>query len=588
MKKTDILVLVLLAALFLAWPWVDRTFLVRFFPPKARPAPAETLPEAVADAEAASAADVAAAETAAPEAEAPAQAPEAAATASLAVPAGEEAVFTILSNDFVRLTFTSHGGGVSLAEMANYPMTGDEDSGPVAFDFADRPAGTLCLAGTPLVFSVAEATAKRVVYRATAPDGGEWTRTATLAEDGYEVVFADEVKNSSDAPLATAVTYAAGWMPNLPGDKADRVPTLGFDTLAGSGVDHWSKKLEKWFPGMEKAAQTRVVPEEGKAVQAEWFAAKNKYFAEILSCVDSVPYAETVRALGRRGDPETVRSMLFFRRTQVPLEAVAGEMTLPAAEIAPGEATLFGCSLYVGPKHHATLKAIGSHREETLELGFWRPIGLGLLWLLLHFKEYVPPFNYGVAIILLTVFIRLIFWPLNQKSLSSTQKMQEVQPLVAAAREKYKNDPQKQQAAMMEIYKQHGVHPMGGCLPMLVQIPVFFALFVVLRGAIELRFSHFLWIADLSQPENLFTSVVPFGVNFLPILMGLTMWLQQKMTPTSDPQQQKMMAFMPILFTVLFYAFPSGLSLYWTTNQVLMIAQQAWMRRKAKAKAKPA
>jgi YidC/Oxa1 family membrane protein insertase len=164
--------------------------------------------------------------------------------------------------------------------------------------------------------------------------------------------------------------------------------------------------------------------------------------------------------------------------------------------------------------------------------------------------------------------------------------MQDVQPLVTAAKEKYKNDPQKQQAAMMAIYKEHGINPMGGCLPMLVQIPVFFALFIVLRGAIELRFSRFLWIADLSRPENLFASVVPFGVNFLPILMGVTMWLQQKMTPTSDPQQQKMMAFMPILFTVLFYAFPSGLSLYWTTNQVLMIAQLAWMRRKrAKAAA---
>ena len=121
---------------------------------------------------------------------------------------------------------------------------------------------------------------------------------------------------------------------------------------------------------------------------------------------------------------------------------------------------------------------------------------------------------------------------------------------------------------------------MGGCLPMLIQIPVFFALFTVLRGAIELRFSSFLWIADLSTPENLLRNYLPFGLNILPLFMGLTMWLQQKMTPTSDPQQQKMMMMMPIIFTFMFYSFPSGLSLYWSTNQVMMIIQLARMRKK--------
>lgn len=572
MKKQDILFLVLLGALFLAWPWLDRHFLVRFFPPKARP---------VAEAPAVPA-------DAAPAAEAPAVTPSATAepaaasalpaAPSLAAPA--EAVSTTLENGDLRVVLTSHGGGVARAEMLRFPLTDDPGSGPVAFDFAERPAGTLLLSGAPLAFALSESSAREAVYRATAPDGGEWIRTVSLAENGYVLAFSDELRNGTDGVLSSSVSYAAGWMADLPGDISDRVPTLGFDLMAGSSVDHYATKLPKWFPLTTSAVQSRVAPDPKKPAQAEWFAVKDKYFAEILSCGGAVPYADTVTALGRRGEPRTVRSMLFFRRTEVPLAAIAGEMRLPAAETAPGAGSLFGCSLYLGPKHHATLKATGSHREEAMELGFWRPIGLGLLWLMIKFKEYVPPFNYGVAIILLTVFIRLVFWPLNHKSMASTQKMQDVQPLVTAAKEKYKNDPQKQQAAMMAIYKEHGINPMGGCLPMLVQIPVFFALFIVLRGAIELRFSRFLWIADLSRPENLFASVVPFGVNFLPILMGVTMWLQQKMTPTSDPQQQKMMAFMPILFTVLFYAFPSGLSLYWTTNQVLMIAQLAWMRRK--------
>jgi YidC/Oxa1 family membrane protein insertase len=178
------------------------------------------------------------------------------------------------------------------------------------------------------------------------------------------------------------------------------------------------------------------------------------------------------------------------------------------------------------------------------------------------------------------VLIRVIFWPLNKKSMDSTRRMQEIQPLMAAVREKYKDNPQRQQQETMRLYKEHKINPLGGCLPMLIQIPVFFALFVVLRGAIELRYSSFLWIADLSTPENLFADWSPVPLNILPILMGLTMWWQQKLTPTSDPQQQKMMLMMPILFTVLFYNFPSGLSLYWTTNQVLMIVQLTTMRKK--------
>ncbi|NLG34813.1 MAG: membrane protein insertase YidC, partial [Lentisphaerae bacterium] len=180
---------------------------------------------------------------------------------------------------------------------------------------------------------------------------------------------------------------------------------------------------------------------------------------------------------------------------------------------------------------------------------------------------------------LLTFIIRIVFWPLNHKSMVSTRHMQEVQPLIAALKEKYKGDPQRQQQEMMALYKEHKINPMGGCLPMLIQIPVFFALFVVLRGAIELRFSSFLWISDLSTPENLFQDVLPIPLNILPIFMGVTMWIQQKLTPSGDAQQQRMMMMMPVIFTVMFYSFPSGLSLYWSINQVLMIVQLAWMRK---------
>ena len=155
-----------------------------------------------------------------------------------------------------------------------------------------------------------------------------------------------------------------------------------------------------------------------------------------------------------------------------------------------------------------------------------------------------------------------------------------------AVQAKYKDNVQKQQQEIMALYKEHKVNPLGGCLPMLIQIPVFIALFVVLRSAIELRFAHFLWIKDLSQPENLFPGILPFGLslNILPIFMAATMFWQQKLTPSAsaDPNQQKIMMFMPVMMLVMFYNFASGLALYWTTQNILMIAQQLTMKKKSK------
>jgi YidC/Oxa1 family membrane protein insertase len=161
--------------------------------------------------------------------------------------------------------------------------------------------------------------------------------------------------------------------------------------------------------------------------------------------------------------------------------------------------------------------------------------------------------------------------------------MQTIQPLVAELREKYKNDPKRMQQEQMALYREHGVNPMASCLPMLVQLPVFIALFTVLRSAVELRFAPFLWIADLSEPEGLFAGVLPFpagGLNILPILMTLTMVLQQRLTPTGgDPQQQKMMMIMPVVMLFILYNMPSALVLYWTVSQSLSIAQLVWQKK---------
>ncbi len=587
MKKQDLIPIVLIFALFLAYPTLDRKFISKIFPPKAKPAPA-----AVEKAEApALPADTA---LAAPEAEKAAPALEADGVTSATwkkdepapapAPAEEEKaieVLTTLGNERLEITTSTHGAGVVRAAILGYPSVKGSEV-PVTFDFSDRPAAAPI--GYPglaprAAFEIAASTDDSIVYRKVLPGGLVLTRTLVLG-DGYQIALADKLENPTGAPVAlSGYGLQSGFMENLPGeDGKQQVPLLGVDTLTGSdSVEYWSAKFDKWFPVGGDGAPVAVPGPGEEADHVDWAAVKNKYFVQILTPVDASADQCLVRTA--RGEPVRSSFMGIFPRTSYPFARVAADLRMPDYVLAAGQTLEQAATFYVGPKVYTELKANGPHQEDILQLGFWRVVGIWILKIMVWIQAHVWPYSYGVAIILLTFLIRIVFWPLNHKSMVSTRHMQEIQPLITAMKEKYKSDPQKQQQEMMALYKEHKINPMGGCLPMLIQIPVFFALFVVLRGAIELRFSSFLWIADLSTPENLFQDVLPFGLNILPLFMGVTMWLQQKMTPTSDPQQQKMMMMMPVLFTFMFYSFPSGLSLYWSTNQVMMIVQLAWMKK---------
>ena len=576
MKRKDLIPIALIFILFLAYPTIDRKIMTKIFPPKAKPVPAAAAESAEAPSIPADTA------LAAPEA-ADRPSEEAAAPLAAAEAAAEEEkapeVLATLANDRVELTLSSHGAGVVRAAILDYPSFKGSDV-PVAFDFSDRPAAAPI--GYPgleprAAFEVVASTADSVAYRKTLPGGLALTRTLTLGTN-YQVQIEDKIENASSAPVALrAYGLQAGFMANLPGEKDEQTPLLGVDTLTGSeAVQYWGAKFDKWFPiEGEGKPQTLPGPEE-TPIHADWVAVKNKYFTQILTPENG---ADRCLVEATRGAPVRSSFMGIFPRTSVPIGRVAAALLLPDYDLAPGQSLVQNATFYVGPKVYTELKANGPHQEDVLQLGFWRVVGIWILKVMVWIQAHVWPYNYGVAIILLTFLIRIIFWPLNHKSMVSTRHMQEIQPLIAAVKEKYKGDAQKQQQEMMALYKEHKINPMGGCLPMLVQIPVFFALFVVLRGAIELRFSSFLWISDLSTQENLFKNVLPIGLNVLPLFMGVTMWLQQKMTPTSDPQQQKMMMMMPVIFTFMFYSFPSGLSLYWSVNQVMMIVQLAWMKK---------
>ena len=582
MNKKDLIPIVLLFALFLAYPKIDEKFVSKIFPPKAKPVPA-VVETAQAPSLPADTSLAAAPESAAQPAEAAAPATEATPAAEAAAqPEAEKSpeVLTTLANDRVELTFSSHGAGVVQAAILEYPSEKGSDV-PVTFDFSGRPAAAPV--GYPGLgdradFEVAGSAADSVSYRKALPGGLVLTRTLTLGS-GYQVRIEDRLENASSAAVVlNGHGLQAGFMANLPGEKEEQSPLLGVDTLAGSeDVEYWGGKLDKWFSEDGKG-KAQFLPGPGEEpVLVDWVAVKNKYFTQILT-PEETPGLCQAEAI--RGAPVKSTFLGIFPRTSVPIAKVAAALRLPEFELGAGQSLALNATWYVGPKVYTELKANGPHQEDILQLGFWRVVGIWILKIMVWIQAHIWPYSYGLAIILLTFMIRIVFWPLNHKSMVSTRHMQEVQPVIAAMREKFKDNPQRQQQEMMAIYKEHKINPMGGCLPMLIQIPVFFALFVVLKGAIELRFSSFLWIADLSTPENLFKDVLPFPINILPIFMGVTMWLQQKMTPTSDPQQQKMMMMMPVIFTFMFYSFPSGLSLYWSVNQVMMIVQLAWMKKR--------
>ena len=243
--------------------------------------------------------------------------------------------------------------------------------------------------------------------------------------------------------------------------------------------------------------------------------------------------------------------------------------------IPPDQSGLFSYALFIGPKDYTLLKKQGISLEEAVEFDSFIP---GLKWLsiaLLFFIKFLHQYirNYGVAIILLTILIKLIFWPLGNISYRSMKEMQKLQPKIEELKEKYKNDKNKIGQETMALYRSHKVNPMSGCLPILIQIPVFIGLYNTLLYAIELRHSPFFWwIQDLSAKD-------PYYIT--PIIMGATQFIQQKMTPTvGDPMQAKIMLLMPIVFTFIFLNFPAGLVIYWLLNNVLSIGQQYYINKK--------
>ncbi len=383
------------------------------------------------------------------------------------------------------------------------------------------------------------------------PDQVKLTKVFTFRPDSYAVDLEVQLKNLAQEPLTDQMGVSFFFQPLS--DAKDE-SSYNVSQLTAS-----EKGSVKSFALDELSKKETVLKS-----PLDWVAYGDNFFLQALVPMEERGYDVIPRVL------DAAKGLLQVVYLTEPFQ------------IEGGQEKTFKMRVYVGPKELDYLKEAADNLVDAVDYGWFSFLAKPALYVLKWLYKYTH--NYGVAIILLTILIKIVFWPLTQKSFKSMQAMKKIQPKIAQVREKYKDDREKLNQELMGLYKTYKVNPMGGCLPMVLQIPVFIALYRMLNTAVELRHEPFLWwINDLTAPDRLHIGFpIPYlgGIPVLTLLMGISMFLQQKMTPSSgDPRQEQMMLLMPVIFTVFFINFPSGLVLYWLVNNILSIVQQYWINR---------
>ena len=392
--------------------------------------------------------------------------------------------------------------------------------------------------------------AETVSFAWRSPQGIVVEKAYRFSPDSYLIGLTVTIKNGSAASLADSLAV------NLLKQFEDDNRAIGFrgpSVLMDGGVDQVKIK--------------DIEDQDLLTGKFSWMALQGRYFLQAF--LVEQPLDASVR-LSQQG-----------------AQLVETRFNHPESTIKPGTQQAFTFDLFFGPKSLRVLNETGFDLSKVVNFGWFHIIAIPCLWIMNFIYGFIP--NYGIAIIILTLITKVILWPLGTKSYKSMSQMKKIQPLMTELREKYKNDKKRMNQEMMNLYRTYKINPMGGCLPMAAQIPVFIALYRMLYEAIELRHAPFFgWINDLSAPDRLFRfgfsiplMEPPYGIPVLTLVMGASMLIQQKMTPTpGDPSQAKMMMLMPIIFTFIFINFPSGLVLYWLTNQIVSIGQQQFTQRK--------
>ena len=509
------------------------------------------------------------------------------------IPAVEESTLSLINaSGKAVFTFTSLGGGVKRVDLLDYPKEVGGDTGdPVALKNDGALMPLLALqpplklenapnSPRPYLTNAIPHTLERVddyTVRATADlPGGlmRVTKTFTLKDD-YQLTAEVVLKNITTNNLPAQGYYLVAGSVAEP-ESTSRMMGMNFGLMWFDGVEPVSVG-PGWFQNYRmgcmcfgsKGERNNYTHGQGNVA---WAGAYSRFFAQVTM-------------------PEDPSQSLVAHQLLVPTQEkpnrkafeTAVALNLPA--MTGGQSVTNNFTVYTGPREFDRLETIGNTHGNQLELimdfgGWFGWVAKGLLQLMNWFNGV--GLSFALSIIAITVLIKIIFWPLTARSTRSMKKMAAVNakmmPEIKVIRERYKDDYQKMNMKMMEIYKKFGVNPlsqMGGCLPMLIQIPIFFGFFTMLRTAIELRGAEFLWVADLSSPDTVM-EIAGFPINIMPLLMTATMFLQMRLQPPSpgmDPAQQAIMKYMPLMFVFILYSASAGLCLYWTVQNVLTIVQ---------------
>jgi YidC/Oxa1 family membrane protein insertase len=575
MDRKSIIILVISVALLFLWPFLTN----KLFPPVPKSTNQMTLSTNVSTNAIGVATNQATLQTNQPSAVVAEQQPLVTASTP------EELVVVDTKDTLFR--FTSYGGGLIAAELKNFPATikcNDKQVSPTNRVTLNAGAsvpvmallGSAALQGDG-VYQLAK-TENGVRAEKALPNGLKVTKNFSFGSN-YLTTVTLRIDNTSAQPIELPTNEVAIGTAAALGahDDPTRLGIYWYDGNKKYGVD------EAWFdnkslgciPGTPRGHYM-----EGNN-NVRWGEAHSQFFTLAVMPKEPVTQIHVVRT----NILAQINVAPLPGRPAPPPNGLRATLVYAPAVLQPGQTVERQFTIYAGPKEYRRLVNIGAEMKNNLDLimdygGFWGWFAQVLLSSMngLHSLGL----NYALAIIVITVIIKLLFWPLTNASTKSMKRMAALQPQMKELQEKYKDDPAKMNRKLMEFMKEHKVSPLGGCLPMLLQIPVFFGFFRMIQSAIELRGAQFLWVCDLSKPDTIF-EIGGFPVNPLPLIMGATMLWQARLTPPSpgmDPVQQKIMKYMPLMFLFILYKFSSGLTLYWTVQNLLTIAQMKLTKAK--------
>lgn len=500
-----------------------------------------------------------------------------------------------LKSDKVVFTLTNIGGGIKHAEFLNEFEVGSKTSRVRANRFGSGPIGAIAGSGEsleniPYAYKQEESIeGKKAVYIAKLASGLVVKKIFSLGASGepgagYLLDLDVEVQNAA----ATAVNLGQ-WSLFMgeaaPLYQAEWAQQTGFFWREGNDMHFTDASSFKggWFSSAKP-----VINSPGDEA-LDYAGVTNQFFATVL----------------RPKQPMT--AAVWAKPTDVllatggkPVTSVRAGLRFPSAELKPAELKSYSYRVFIGPKHNILLRQMdnfwskqkwGSGWGDVMQYGWFWFVSRPLNWLLNVYHNLIDGvaknWAWGLAIIFLTITVRFAIWPLHAKSTHTMKRMAKLKPEMDKLREKYPDDPNKLNTEMMGLYRKFGINPLGGCLPMFIQIPIFFGFYRMLQYAVELRGQGFLWVDDLSQPDTLW-HVAGIPINLLPVVMAITSFLQIKMTPmTGDKMQQRIIMFMPFMFFFFCYNFASALALYWTTQNIFSIGQTWLMSKVPEPELKP-